>query len=115
MKKLIFYDGTKTFMYPNMKIATPEIILADFPAILIFKHVVETDENEQVFFGVENFSAMKTRYNIDSSLTDDEALAALEEIINAEQVAEPSAEERIASALEFQNMMSLPDEEEDVE
>lgn len=114
MKKLIFYDGTKTFMYPNMKIATPEVILADFPAILTFKHVVETDENEQVFFGVENFSAMKTRYNIDSSLTDDEALAALEEIVNADQNADPTPEERIASALEFQNMMSLPDEEESV-
>ena len=112
MKKIRKYDGTKTFMYPNGAIATKERVLQDFPAALTFTHIVETDEHEEVCFAVQNLSAMRGFYGIDSSLTEDEAIAAIQDIINApEPEAEPSAEERIASALEFQNMMTLPDEE----
>ena len=115
MRILEFYDGTKTYMYPNMKLATPERVLQDFPAILTFKHAIETDENGQVLFSVENFSAMRTRYGIDSSLSDDDALEEIVEIMNTpeEPNMEASPEERIASALEFQSMMMLPDEEEE--
>ena len=111
MKKIIKYDGTKTFMYPNGEIATPERILADFPAILTFPHIIETDEAEEVCFAVQNLSAMRGIYKIDSSLTIDEAIAKIEEAINTEPEYEPSAEERIASALEYQNLMSMEDVE----
>ena len=111
MKKVIKYDGTKTFMYPNGEIATPERVLADFPAVLTFPHIIETDEAEEVCFAVQNLSAMRGIYKIDSSLTIDEAIAKIEEIINTEPEEVVSAEERIASALEFQNMASLPDME----
>lgn len=99
-------------MYPNMKLATPEVVLADFPAILAFKHVIETDENGQVLFAVENFSAMRTRYNIDSSLNDDDALAAIQEEMNREP--EPVFDDttRIADALEDLVVLNMPDEEE---
>ena len=112
MKKVIKYDGTKTFMYPNGAIATPERVLADFPAVLTFTHIIETDEQEQVCFAVQNLAAMRGVYGVDSTLTEDEAIAKIEEIINTpEPEPEPTAEERIASALEFQNMMSLDDVE----
>lgn len=111
MKKVIKYDGTKTFMYPNGALATPERVLADFPAVLTFTHIIETDEQEQVCFAVQNLAAMRGVYGVDSTLTEDEAIAKIEEIINTEPEYEPSAEERIASALEFQNMASLPDME----
>lgn len=113
MKILEFYDGTKTYMYPNMKLATPEVVLADFPAILAFKHVIETDESGQVLFAVENFSAMKTRYNIDSSLSDDDALAEIQEIMNAVPEVEPVYDDttRIADALEDLVVLNMPDEE----
>lgn len=114
MKKVIKYDGTKTFMYPNGKIATKEVVLNDFPAALTFTHIVETDEHEEVCFAVQNLSAMRGIYNIDATLTEGEAIAKIQEIINTEPEYEPSAEERIASALEFQNMASLPDVEEGV-
>lgn len=111
MKVLEIYDGTKTYMYPNMTLATPQIMLQNYPAILTFKHVIETDEAGEVCFAIENLSAMRSRYSIDKSLNDEEAIQAIQDILNApESEAEPSAEERIASALEFQNMMSLPDE-----
>jgi hypothetical protein len=112
MKVLEFYDGTKTYMYPNMKLATPDVMQADYPAILTFRHVIETDEAGQVCFAIENFAAMKSRFNIDSSLSDNEALAEIQEIINTPAPEGlPSPEERIASAIEFQTMMMLPDEE----
>ena len=113
MKKVIKYDGTKTFMYPNGELATPERVLADFPAVLTFPHIIETDEQEQVCFAVQNLAAMRGIYGVDSSLTEEEAIAKIEEIINTEPEYEPSAEERIASALEFQNMASLLDVEEE--
>lgn len=113
MKKVIKYDGTKTFMYPNGDVATPERVLADFPAVLMFTHIIETDEQEQVCFAVQNLSAMRSIYNIDFSLNEEEAILAIQEVINTEPEYEPSAEERIASALEYQNMASLPDVEEE--
>lgn len=112
MKVLEFYDGTKTYMYPNMKIATPQQVLADFPAILTFRHAIETDEAGEVLFAVENFSAMKSRYNIDKNLTDEEALAEIQEIMNTEP--EPMIDDntRIADALEDLVVINMPDEEE---
>ena len=103
MKKIIKYDGTKTFMYPNGAIATPEKILEDFPSVSIFTHIIETDEAEQVCFAVQNLSALRGIYNIDKALTEDEAIAKIEEIINTpEPEPEPveSTEERTAKALE---------------
>jgi hypothetical protein len=112
MKKVIKYTGDKMFMYPNGKLATKDTMLKDFPAILTFTHIIETDEAEQMCFAVQNLSAMRGVYGIDSSLTEDEAIAKIEEIINTPAPEpEPSAEERIASALEFQNLVSLEDVE----
>ena len=112
MKKVMKYDGTKTFMYPNGAIATPEKILADFPAALTFTHIIETDEHEEVCFAVQNLSAMRGVYKIDTSLNEDEAILAIQDVINAEPEEVISAEERIASALEYQNLMSMEDVEE---
>ena len=112
MKKVMKYTGEKVFMFPNGAIATKERVLEDFPAALTFTHIIETDEAEEVCFAVQNLSAMRGFYNIDASLTEDEAIAAIQDIINApEPEPEPSAEERIASALEYQNLMSMEDVE----
>lgn len=102
MKVLEIYDGKKTYMYPNMTLATPEIMIANYPAILTFKHVIETDKAGQVCFAIENLSAMRSRYDIDENLSDEEAVQAIQEIINTpEEVStEPTPEERTAGALE---------------
>lgn len=107
MKYLEFYNNTKTYMYPNGELADPERVLMDYPAINIFKHVIETDKAGQVFFAIDNFSATRTRYDIDDNLSDEEALEKIIEIINQPaSIPEPSSEEivtdtaRIANALE---------------
>ncbi len=109
------YTGEKTYMFPNCTIATPEVVLEQYPAILAFPHVIETDEAGQVFAAIENLSSMRTRFGIDPALSEDEAIAKAQEIMNAPQPEpEPSAEERIAAAMEYQVMASLPDEEASV-
>ena len=114
MKKIIEkYTGEKTYMFPNGAIATKEAVLKDFPAALTFAHIVETDEAGEVMFALQNLSAMRTFYNIDKSLTEAEAIVAIQEKVNEEPVVDdtPSAEERIASALEYQVLSSMPDDE----
>lgn len=111
MKKIELYTGNKTYMFPNGSLATKEAMLSSFPAVLTFPHIIETDEAGEVAFAVQNLSAMCSLYNIDSSLSTDEKIAKIEEIVNVELEVDtvPTADERIAAALEAQVMMSLPD------
>ena len=113
MKKVIKYTGDKTFMFPNGGLATPEVVSEQYPAVTAFTHIIETDDNCEVLFAIQNLSAMRNIYNIDTSLTEDEAIAKIEEIVNTPEPesTEVTAEERIAAALEYQVMASLPDEE----
>lgn len=109
MKILEKYTGDKFYMFPNGVLATKEAVLESFPSALTFVHVVETDEAGEVMWAFQNLSAMRSMYNIDTSLTEEEAIMALQEAINTpppivEDV--PSAEERIAAALEYQNLMA---------
>ena len=103
-------------MYPNAELATPERVLADFPAAVAFPHVIETDDNGEVLFAIMNLSVLRAQYGIDASLSESEAIQAIQDIINTP---EPEPEEtvdestvalqNIAAQLEFQNMMSLDD------
>ena len=88
MIKVTKYTGEKTYMYPNSAVATPEQVLADYPAILTFPHIIYTDEAEQTIFSIENLAAARGRYSIDPE-------------------PEPTAEERIAAAMEYQNLLSM--------
>lgn len=108
MKILEKYTGEKTYMFPNGALATRDAVLKSFPAALSFVHIVETDENGEVMWAFQNLSAMRTMHNIDKSLSEAEAIAALQEIINTPKPVNttPSADERIAAALEYQNLMA---------
>ena len=112
MKKIELYTGDKIYMFPNGDIATKERMLEQFPAVLTFDHIIETDEAGEVAFAVQNLSAMCSLYQIDTSLPVEEKIAKIEEIINTEpeEDTSASAEERIAAALEAQVLMSLPDD-----
>ena len=111
MKVIEKYTGEKTYMFPNGSLATKDAVLQQFPAALSFAHIVETDENGEVMFALQNLSAMRSIYNVDAALTEDEAIAAIQKIINTPEPVntEPTSEERIAAAMEYQVMASLPD------
>ena len=85
MRLLEKYTGTKTYMAPSGALMTPERMLESFPAIMTFTHVIETDKNGQICLAINNLSMMRDRYNIDDALTDDEAIAEIQTIINAER------------------------------
>lgn len=109
MRTLKIYDE-KTRMYPSGKVATKDVVYADYPAVKVFTHVIETDENDQVIYAINNLSALRTSYNIDKALTDQEAVDAIQKIMNTptEPVEEPvTADERIAAALEYQNLLTM--------
>lgn len=106
MLKLERFDGTKTYMFPNGHIATPDRIRQDFPAVDHFPHVLEVNGN--VCQAVMEIGALRGIHGIEESYTDDEAILLIQEKINAPQPEpEPTAEERIAAAMEFQNLLSM--------
>ena len=119
MNKLEIYTGTKTYMYPTGKLATPEVLEHDYPALASsFKMVITTDAGGEVVQGIGALSSLRSRYDIDAAISDEEALAKIEEAMNAvpepepePEDTEPSAVERIAAALEYQSLASMPDEE----
>ncbi len=103
MLKLEKFDGTKTYMFPNGQIATPDIIRSNYPAVNHFVHVIEV--NGDVCQAIVNLSALRGLHNIAEGLTESEAISAIETIINTPAPEpEPSAEERTAAALEYQNL-----------
>ena len=105
MRKLEIYDGKKTYMYPNSEVATPERLEKDYPAIKVFPHVIEVNGN--TLGAVMELEALKGMYDIDGSLNDVDAVKEIEKIINTPVEVPPSAEERIAAAMEFQNLINL--------
>ena len=112
MKIIEKYTGEKTYMFPNGALATKEAVLQKFPAALTFTHIVETDEEGQVMWAFQNLAAMKTLHGIAKDTPEAEAIAKLQEIINAPAPEpEPSAEERMAAAVELQALNSLTDAE----
>lgn len=110
MKVLEKYTGEKTYMFPAGGLATRETVLANYPAVLTFVHVVTTDENGEVMWAIENLSALRTLHGIDSSLSETEAIKKIQDIINA-PAPEPeiSPEERIAASLEMQTLLAMDD------
>lgn len=110
MKYIEKYTGEKTYMYPNAELATPTRVLQDFPAALQFPHIVETDESGQVLFAIMNLAAMRSQFGIDSLLSEEEAIQAIEDIMNTESEpvtdAQTEALENIAAQLEYKNMVA---------
>lgn len=113
MRHFIRYDNTKTYYYLTGKSATPEEIAEKYPATLFATYVMETDLDERLILSMDMLSMLRGVHNISNSLNDDEAIAEIERIANLPPEVDdtPTAEERIASALEFQVLMSMPDSE----
>lgn len=112
MKIVEKYTGEKAYMFPNGALATKEAVLQKFPAALTFTHIVETDEEGQVMWAFQNLAAMKTIHGIAKETPEAEAIAKIQEIINTpDPEPEPSAEERMAAAMELQALNSLTDVE----
>ena len=101
MLKYEKFTGTKTYMFPNGALAAPETIRAKYPAVNAFTHIIETDEAGEVCFAILNLAAQRSMHGLSADLTEEEAIALAKETV--------SAEERIAAALEYQNLTAMDD------
>lgn len=105
---LEFYNEEKTYYYPDNKLATPEL---DFPIVNSgLKLVIETDEEGIYFYTAPvTLKVLANRHDVNiNGLSDEEALQAIEDKLNKPLPApEPTAESRIAAALEYQNLLNL--------
>jgi uncharacterized ferritin-like protein (DUF455 family) len=112
MTKLELYDGTKTYMAPSGTMYDKARLTQDFPSALVFLHLIHTDEGGEVCFGVYNYKAFCSQHGLDPKDPPETNVPLLEEIMNAPpSKPEPSPEERIAAALEYQNLTGMEDEE----
>lgn len=114
--KYKIWDKKTNVITPSGKIFTPEEWIAQHPAAGVLKTVCSGGELNGSFFGV--YSDMVEMYRKDGcdftgAETDEEKLEAIEKFEDERNNMEPmpDANERIAAALEYQVMASLPDQE----
>lgn len=111
MKYLEFYNREKTYYYPSNEMATPDRVAMDFAIVNSgLKLVIETDEDRIYFYTAPvTLKVLANRVGIDiAGLSDEEALQAIEDKMNEPLPdPEPTAEDRIAAALEYQNLLSM--------
>ena len=105
LKVKLYAEDQAPLMAPCGKLETAEDIATEFPAVKYFPHMLTINGN--VCQAVQEFAAMRSFHGVPEEMTDTEALAFIEEKINTPPVVEPSAEERIAAAMEYQNLMNL--------
>lgn len=113
MRHFVKYDNTKTYYYLTGHEATPEAVLAKYPAIASQTYVMETDSTETIMMGMDMLITLRTLYNIDSELTEDEAIEEIEDILNTDPEPELDNQTRIADALEDLVVLNMPDVEEE--
>lgn len=107
---LEIYNPTKTYILPSLVQATPQKLQEDYPVLTVMECVITTDVTKNFFYAIDTFLGMCDRHNINPEdyATKEETISALEAELSKEPVVDntPTAEERIASALEYQNALA---------
>lgn len=120
LKRYAIWDKQTPIITPIGEVLTAEQWIDRYPAAGIpsITIVCAAGDINGAFFGV--LSQMVQMYeaqgaDFSEATTDIEKLEVIEAFEDAqnEPSNEPTAEERIAAALEFQNVMAMPDENED--
>ena len=120
LKRYAIWDKQTPIITPIGEVLTPEQWIARYPAagVAFITVVCAAGEINGGFFGI--LSQMVQMYeaqgaDFSGATTDEEKLEVIEAFEDAmnEPDLTPSAEERIAAALEFQNLVSMPDENEE--
>lgn len=115
MSRLEKFDGTKTYATPIGGIQTPEDLLEKFPALALgATYLIETDEEGFVALSEPmSLAQLRTHYAIDAELNEEQAIAAIQDIINTPPAYEPDEQtialSSIAAQLEYQNLLTMED------
>jgi hypothetical protein len=118
MARYQIWDKTSNVITPIGEVLTPGEWINRYPVANVLKTVCAGGELNGAFFGI--FSSMVDMYRTQgcdfSNCVEDQdfldAIEAFEDAMNAPSN-EPTTDERIAAALEYQVMSSLPDVEEE--
>ena len=119
LKRYAIWDKQTTIITPIFEVLTPEQWIERYPVagIPTITVVCGAGEINGSFFGtlgqmVQQYEAMGCDFS--ACTTDEEKLEAIESFEDAMNTPsdEPTTDERIAAALEYQVMSSLPDEED---
>ncbi len=103
---LTIWDHATSLKLPDGKTYSKEEIEAKYPIQADGVTVLEW-VSTNIVGGIDNLETLKNVFSIDSALSDEAALAAIIEVKTNPLEADPTAEERIAAALEYQNLTSL--------
>lgn len=108
------WDKASSVITPSGEFFTPDQWLARYPAARVLTYVCQAGEINGGFF--DSLAQMKAVYgqagcDFSACETDEDYLNAIEAYEDAQRQAEPapSSEERIAAALEAQNLMAMED------
>lgn len=112
--KYKIWNKQDNLITPTGEVLTPQQVFERYPAAAVngIKYIIcDTPINMAVFM---EFEATKEHYKrlgvpITDTMTDQEVLDAISYWEENPPAPEPTAEERVAAALEFQNLMLLPD------
>lgn len=112
--KYKIWNKTDSLVTPTGKILTPQQVFEQYPSAGLegMKYIIADQPISMAVF--MEFEATKAFYKqlgvpITDDMTDQEVLDAISAWEENPPAPEPTAEERIAAALEFQNLTSLPD------
>lgn len=102
-------DSKKTYFFPSGAIATTEALKKNFPCLSSgLKVVLILDALGETIYTVQSLSSLADAMGIDPTRESELVLADIEAQVNKEpEEPMPTPEERIAAALEFQNMMAM--------
>lgn len=112
MKKYFeLYNPNKIYYSPIGEEFTPEVVGMKYSIVNSgVPCLIETDKAHIRFYAICTLEEGKDMFGVEDTLEGQDAILAIEEVANAPLPApEPTTEERIASALEAQVMLSLPD------
>lgn len=114
--KFKIWNKQEKLITPTMEVFTPDQIFQKYPASKLdaFEFVILNQNiNMGIFMEYENMVKQYKNLGaeINEEMTQEEVLIAIEEFENKAVEQEFTAEERIASALEFQTMMALSKED----
>lgn len=114
VKKYVIWDKTKPIITPSNQVFTAEQWLARYPWVAI--DGVKAIVGGGLFNGcvMMEFNTTVEAYrkygvNFSACVTDQDYLDAISDFEDNPPTPEPTADERIASALEFQNLLNMPD------
>ena len=112
--KYKIWNKTDNLVTPTGKVLTPQEVFQKYPAAAMegMKYIIADQPISMAVF--MEFESTKNAYKqmgvpITDDMTDQEVLDAISAWEENPPAPEPTAEERIAAALEFQNLNSLPD------